>query len=207
MPPSVMNPLKSPSASVAASAVNDWIDAEHVASGDFPTQGSASVYRAVGRQQKVVVTWWSRAFLFWMISGTLVLIGLILRRTSWENRITLVLLAMFAVAMFSLSGDNSTAQYVAMAWPGILVVCGIWLTGLLIGQNNGNGNHDVPPPQSFQPPKSPPPTAPASLRTSATPAGSPTAPMIAGGVSLPPGTVAPAPEVTKIMNDLMGGAK
>lgn len=207
MPPSVTNPLKSPSAAVAASAVNDWIDPQHAASGDFPTQGSASVYRAVGRQQEVIVTWWSRAFLFWMISGTLVLIGLILRRTSWENRITLVLLAMFAVAMFSLSGDNSTAQYVAMAWPGILVVGGIWLTGLLIGQKNGNGNNEVPPPQTTQPPKNPPPAAPAASKTSAAPAGSPTAPMNAGGVSLPPGTVAPAPEVTKIMNDLMGGAK
>ena len=207
MPPSVSNPLKSPSAAVAASAVNDWIDPQQAASGDFPTQGSASVYRAVGRQQEVIVTWWSRAFLFWMISGTLVLIGLILRRTSWENRITLVLLAMFAVAMFSLSGDNSTAQYVAMAWPGILVVGGIWLTGLLIGQRNGTGNNEVPPPQTTQPPKSPPPAAPAASQTSAAPAGSPTAPMKGGGIALPPGTVAPAPEVTKIMNDLMGGAK
>jgi hypothetical protein len=110
---------------------------------------------------------------------------------------------MFAVAMFSLNGDNATAQYVAMAWPGILVVGGIWLTGLLIGNRNGsdgtNGN-DVKP----SPPKSPSsaavPTAPAT--TAAT-----MAPMNAGGVSLPPGTVAPAPEVTKIMNDLMGGAK
>ncbi len=191
LPPSVMQPLQSPSAAVAASAVNDWIDPQHVASGDFPTQGSASVYRAVGRQQEVTVTWWSRAFLFWMISGTLVLVGLILRHTSWENRITLVLLALFAVAMFSLSGDNSTSQYVAMAWPGILVVGGIWLTGLLMGQKTASGNQEVPPSQPSQPPKSPPPTAP----------------MNAGGVSLPPGTVVPAPEVTKMMNDLMGGAK
>ncbi len=207
MPPSVTNPLKSLSADIAASAVNDWIDAQRVASGDFPTQGSASVYRAVGRQHQITVTWWSRAFLFWMISGTLVLIGLILRRTSWENRITLVLLAMFAVAMFSLSGDNSTAQYVAMAWPGILVVGGIWLTGLLIGQKNGTGNNEVPPPKTTRPPKSPPPPAPTASKTSAVTVGSPTVPMSSGGVSLPPGTVVPAPEVVKIMNDLMGGAK
>ncbi|MCA9013288.1 MAG: hypothetical protein KDB01_26245, partial [Planctomycetaceae bacterium] len=174
-------------------AVNDWIDPGRVASGDFPTQGSAAVYRAVGRQSEITVTWWSRAFLFWMISGTLVVVGLILRRTSWENRITLVLLALFAVAMFSLSGDNATPQYVAMAWPGILVVGAIWLTGLLIGQRNGsNGNHGDPqkPPQS---PESSPPA--------------PRTPMAASTTSLPPGTVAPAPEVTRMMNDLMGGAK
>jgi len=189
VPASIMNPLKSPSASAAAAAVNDWIDPQHVASGDFPTQGSVSVYRAVGHQSVIQVTWWNRSFLFWMISGTLVVIGLILRRTSWENRITLALLAAFAVALFSLRGDNATPQYVAMAWPGILVVGGIWLTGLLIGQRNGsdesNGNHE-----SKQPPKSPPP-----MTTNA------------ASQPLPPGTVVPPPEVTKIMDDLMGGAK
>ena len=189
VPASIMNPLKSPSASAAAAAVNDWIDPQHVASGDFPTQGSVSVYRAVGQQSVIQVTWWNRSFLFWMISGTLVVIGLILRRTSWENRITLALLAAFAVALFSLSGDNATPQYVAMAWPGILVVGGIWLTGLLIGQRNGsdesNGNHEPK-----QPPKSPPP-----MTTNA------------ASQPLPPGTVIPAPDVTKIMDDLMGGAK
>ena len=186
---SVISPLRSPSATAAAAAVNDWIDPQHVASGDFPTQGSVSVYRAVGRQSAIQVTWWNRSYLFWMISGTLVVVGLILRRTSWENRTTLALLAAFAVALFSLNGSNATPQYVAMAWPGILVVGGIWLTGLLIGQRNGSdeshGNHE-----SKQPPKSPPPTT-----------------MNAGSQPLPPGTVVPAPEVTKIMDDLMGGAK
>ncbi|HQZ66139.1 MAG TPA: hypothetical protein PLY87_13715 [Planctomycetaceae bacterium] len=199
VPPSVTRPLTSPSASVAAAAVNDWVDPQRVASGDFPTQGSASVYRAVGRQQIISVTWWSRTFLFWMISGTLVVIGLILRRTSWENRITLVLLAMFAVAAFSLSGRNATPQYVAMAWPGILVVGGIWLTGLLIGQRNGNGenhgNHESPPAPPAQPPGPSPSPSPSPAQ------------MKANGSTLPPGTVSPAPEVRKMMDDLMGGGK
>ena len=199
VPASVMSPLRSPSAIAAAAAVNDWIDSQHVASGDFPTQGSVSVYRAVGRQSVIQVTWWSRSFLFWMISGTLVAIGLILRRTSWENRITLALLASFAVALFSLSGSNATPQYVAMAWPGIIVVVGIWLTGLLLGQRNGNGenhgnhgSHGTPPVAvaPVKPPASPPPIATST-----------------GQAQVPPGTVVPAPEVVKLMDDLMGGGK
>jgi hypothetical protein len=167
------------------------------------------VYRAVGRQQEIVVTWWNRAFLFWMISGTLVLVGLILRRTSWENRITLVLLAMFAVAMFSLNGDNATAQYVAMAWPGILVVGGIWLTGLLIGQKSGsNGNGTSAAVEQLVTPAVPPP---APLQASPTPAqaatSTPVTPMTAEGQSMPAGTIAPAPEVRKMMDDLMRGGK
>ncbi len=196
VPSSVTSPLRSPSATVAAAAVNAWIDPQRVASGDFPTQGSVSVYRAVGRQSSIEVTWWSRAFLFWMISGTLVVIGLILRRTSWENRITVALLAAFAVALFSLSGSSATPQYVAMAWPGILVVGGIWLTGLLIGQRNGNGENDGShgtPPVAVAPVK--PPASPPPIATST------------GNPQVPPGTVVPAPEVVKLMDDLMGGGK
>ncbi len=206
VPPSLMNPLRSGSSIGAANALNDWIDPQHMASGDFPTQGSVAVFRAVGRQQEITVTWWSRPFLFWMISGTLVLLGLILRRTSWENRITLVLLAIFAVALFSLNGDNATPQYLAMAWPGILVVTGIWLTGLLVGQRTANeatdGKHNASPPQ---PPKSPPPASQSQRKPK--PETAPTIAMSADGAALPPGTVAPAPEVKKMMDDLMGGAK
>jgi hypothetical protein len=156
-----------------------------------------------------MVTWWSRPFLFWMISGTLVLLGLILRRTSWENRITLVLLAIFAVAMYSLKGDNSTPQYVAMAWPGILVVGGIWLTGLLIGQKNGtNANGVSTAVEQLVTPVVPPPAPPQASPTPTQAASSTSVtPMTAEGQSLPVGTILPAPEVRKMMDDLMRGGK
>ena len=189
VPPSIISPLKTMSATAAATEMNEWIDPQRVASGDFPTQGSVAVFRAVGRQPEILVTWWGRPFLFWMISGTLVVIGLILRKTSWENRITMVLLAAFAVALLSLSGNNTTPQFVAMAWPGLIVVVGIWVTGLLIGQRNGNANGvNGVSKSSASPP--PPPT-----------------PMNANGGSLPVGTVAPAPEVKQMMDDLMGGGR
>ncbi|MCX7397737.1 MAG: hypothetical protein NT138_08700 [Planctomycetales bacterium] len=211
VPPSISSPLRSGSSIAAANEMHEWIDPQHVVSGDFPTQGSVAVYRAVGRQAELTVTWWSRPFLFWMISGTLVLLGLILRRTSWENRITLVLLAIFAVAMYSLKGDNSTPQYVSMAWPGILVVGGIWITGLLIGPKNGtNGNGASAAVEQLVTPVVPPPAPP---QASPTPvlvpaaASTPVAPMSAEGQSLPVGTIAPAPEVRRMMNDLMRGGK
>jgi hypothetical protein len=211
VPPSISSPLRSGSSIAAANEMHEWIDPQHVVSGDFPTQGSVAVYRAVGRQAELTVTWWSRPFLFWMISGTLVLLGLILRRTSWENRITLVLLAIFAVAMYSLKGDNSTPQYVSMAWPGILVVGGIWITGLLIGPKNGtNGNGASAAVEQLVTPVVPPPAPP---QASPTPvlvpaaASTPVAPMSAEGQSLPVGTIAPAPEVRRMMDDLMRGGK
>lgn len=209
VPPSISNPLRSGSTIAAANEMHEWIDPQHVVSGDFPTQGSVTVYRAVGRQAELTVTWWSRPFLFWMISGTLVLLGLILRRTSWENRITLVLLAIFAVAMYSLKGDNSTPQYVGLAWPGILVVGGIWLTGLLIGQKNGsNGNGTSAAVEQLVTPVVPPPVPPQAAPTPTKgAANAPATPMTAEGQSLPVGTIVPAPEVRKMMDDLMRGGK
>jgi hypothetical protein len=209
VPPSISSPLRSGSSIAAANEMHEWIDPQHVVSGDFPTQGSVALYRAVGRQVELTVTWWSRPFLFWMISGTLVLLGLILRRTSWENRITLVLLAIFAVAMYSLKGDNSTPQYVAMAWPGILVVGGIWITGLLIGQKDGtNGNGTSAAVEQLVTPVVPPPAPPqASPTPTQAAASAPVTSMTAEGQSLPVGTILPAPEVRKMMDDLMRGGK
>jgi hypothetical protein len=207
LPPSISSPLRSGSLIAAANEMHEWIDPQHVVSGDFPTQGSVTVYRAVGRQAELTVTWWSRPFLFWMISGTLVLLGLILRRTSWENRITLVLLAIFAVAMYSLKGDNSTPQYVGLAWPGILVVGGIWITGLLIGPKNGtNGNGASAAVEQLVTPVVPPPVPP-QVSPAPAAASTPVTPMTAEGQPMPVGTIAPAPEVRKMMDDLMRGGK
>lgn len=215
VPPSITSPLRSGSSIAAANEMHEWIDPQHLVSGDFPTQGSVVVFRAVGRQAELTVTWWSRPFLFWMISGTLVVLGLILRRTSWENRITLVLLAIFVVAMYSLKGDNATPQYVAMAWPGVFVVGGIWLTGLLIGQKNGtngNGNGTSNSVEQSVTPVVPPP-APLQTSSTTSPTASPAAalapitPMTAEGQPMPVGTIAPAPDVRKMMDDLMRGGK
>ncbi len=134
--------------------MSKWVDPQGNATGDFPTQGSVAVFRAVGRQSSITVNWWSRPFLFGMISGTLVIVGLILRRTSWDNRITVVLVALFAWhGGWSLQGDNASSQYIAMAWPGALVVGGIWLTGLLIGSKNAGTGLRLRPRLQFRRPR------------------------------------------------------
>ena len=152
------------------------------------------------------MTWWSRPFLFWMISGTLVVIGLVLNRTSWENRISVVLLVAFVVALLSLSKGSSTPQLVSMAWPGLIVVVAIWGTGLLLGSMNGRSGSASKGTAGSDSGKSPPGNGSNGPTPGARPAAA-TPVMSATGETIPAGTVAPAPEVSQQMDELMGGAR
>ncbi len=84
-------------------------------------RGTRAVYRSIGRHAEIEFSWWNRPFLFWIISGTLVVIGLILRVTPWENRISLILLEPSALRC-GVQGRYAAMQFVSAAVPGLLVV-------------------------------------------------------------------------------------
>ncbi|MCA9063741.1 MAG: hypothetical protein KDA96_11800, partial [Planctomycetaceae bacterium] len=230
----VWAPTRSGNWEEAHSYVDSWVSDS--AGGTFDPQGHVAVFRAVGRQSEIVVGWYSTPFLFWVVSGTIVAIGLVLRRTSWENRITMVLLSIFVVVMWGLKDSYTAMQCVGTAVPGLVVVGLVWILGLVTrtGTNpaGGRGSANGPaapkgnaggsgPPKSSQPapkpaasPRPPAPPKPAAPQQPPEPA-KPVAPMTTGsatvgkspGNSLPPGTVTPAPEVRQIMDDLLGGKK
>ncbi|MCA9059139.1 MAG: hypothetical protein KDA85_11590, partial [Planctomycetaceae bacterium] len=138
----------------------------------------------------------------------------------WDNRITMVLLAAFAVTMWALKDSYSASQATAAAVPGLIVVAIIWLLGLVLGKRDNAqpepphsaGNADPPPqksPQPDPPPKSQLSTANADEKSKTgspgVAVGSATSGATAGQQH--PATVTPAPEVTQMINDLMGGRK
>jgi hypothetical protein len=124
--------LKNPSDTAAAAALNDWIGDS--AGSEFATQGSVTVFRSTGSELVVELLWWKRWFLLGLISGTLAVVGLLLRRTSWENRISMVLLAAFAAVVLSLRRDSGVSDAVLLAVPGVGLVATLWLLGLLLGR-------------------------------------------------------------------------
>jgi hypothetical protein len=195
----LMRPFDSPSSVEAVSELNAWLN-DQSGSGDFATQGHVAVFRAVGRQDEIELKWRNRPFLFWIISGTLVVLGLILKRTSWENKISLTLLIALAVALWSLKDGYSTLQFITAAWPGILVVAALWITGTLFGsQSSGpesSGPREVPG-------RSGPPTPGGGSSGAPEVSAAPSKGDTADTSTAPP--VGPSPEVTKWMNDLMGG--
>lgn len=198
---SLLHPLDAPSSDDTAAGLGRWIGDPNAGSVDFATQGHVAVYRAIGRQSQLQATWWNRPFLFWVISGTLVIIGLLLRNTSWENRISLALLAALAVALWSLNDSFAAAQVVTAAIPGLVVVGGIWVIGLLfgIGNSNANGRTDSGLKSGSVTGSSPPGSSP--KREPDDPKGSQSH---LSGVPHHPATVSPAPGVADMMDDLMG---
>ena len=203
---SFWNPLVSPTSAYEAGELSGWIG-ERSGAADFARQGNVSVYRSLGRQVTVSVVWWNRPFLVAIISGALVFIGFILRRTTWENRITLTVFVCLGVAIWSLKDSSETLQFVSAGSLGLVAVAGIWLTGLFLGQASAAGsktkfNGDDPPtdpPTDPQPIGHDAPTPP----TDSPPVVDPVSPKPAP--SEPPAAVSPSPEVANWMNNLMGG--
>jgi hypothetical protein len=197
----------SPSSLTAAAELNDWIGDTSGGAGDFATVGNVAVFRAVGRQEQIEAHWRNRPFLFWLISGTLVLVGLILKGTSWENRISIVLLAAFAVSLWALQDGYAALQYVTAAVPGLLIVAGLWVTGLLLGRSDRHGGIQVTAADR----NSPGPAGYRAAAGAASSSGGASGAVVATFPVEPPAAteqvpaVSPSPEVTQWMNDLMGG--
>ncbi len=124
--------LRTPSDTAAAAALNEWIGG--TGGSEFATQGSVTVFRSTGTELTIELVWWKRWFLLGMLSGTLAVVGLLLRRTTWENRISMVLLAGLAVAVLSLRRDSGIVDAAALGVPGCVVVAAVWLLNLLLGR-------------------------------------------------------------------------
>lgn len=192
---STLRPLGADSGS-KQDLLKDWLGVSSTTS-DFATQGNVAVYRALGRQTVLEIPWWNRPFLVIVISGTLAFVGLILRRTSWENRITLVVLVAMAVMLWCLQDSTATLQLVSAASIGMAVVAAIWIIGFVSGNGNGrsgSSNHGGPGNSPPDPPESESPNDSDPKPGQPTPASVPNAAI-----------VTPAPGVADMMNDLMGG--
>jgi hypothetical protein len=179
---SLLQPLKATTTANANSLLNEWIGTDSSAS-DFAYQGNVTILRALGSGTAIEASWWRRPFLVAIISGALICIGLVLRKSPWENRITLILLALVAVSIWHLYDTHAATQMISAGSIGMLGIVGIWATSLFFGQAT-----QTPPPKPDGPDtddgrKTPEPHQPDE----------------------PPGTVTPAPGVKEIMNELMGG--
>ena len=121
--------LQPPSDNQTASGLSDWV--RDGLSADFPVQGNVVVFSRTGLSADVVVlTWWKQYTLLGLISGSLGLIGLVLRRTSVENRVTILLVATLCVAIASVQQGSSVPDLIPVAMPGLGMAGIIWCLSL-----------------------------------------------------------------------------
>ncbi|MGE3317525.1 MAG: hypothetical protein AB7O26_20620, partial [Planctomycetaceae bacterium] len=100
---------------------------------DFPTEGHAYQYTRLGRADSIEVKWWNMPFLTVVISLAVLGIALALLKTTWENRLGLLLIAALLIALYAVKDNDAALHLVAAARYGLWALAGIWLIHALLG--------------------------------------------------------------------------
>lgn len=168
--------------------LDTWIGDTSSGIAEFPRDGHGYLYSSLGAREMVQLTWWNLPKWIWGVSGIVFLVGFVLRRTSWENKLTVALVAAFLLALYALIDREMAVHILAAAIYGMLAVAALWLISGLLGWTRGRNN--AAPPDPF-----------VELPTSTTTA-SASAPGIAG---IAP--VVPPPGVFEEVERMMKGGK
>lgn len=107
---------------------------------DFPVEGHAYSYSNLGGRDRIQVMWWHLPFYTWVVSGALVVIALVLRNTSWENKLTLVFLGGFLAAVVALRDADLVAHAVGVASYGLVAMAALWLIQALFRRTDRGGS-------------------------------------------------------------------
>jgi hypothetical protein len=93
----------------------------------FTPSGKAYLYNRLGPADMLELSYWRTTWYTWMISGALAAIALVLARTSWANRLTIVLVAAFAAALYALRDADVVMNLIGAARFGLLAMAAFWL--------------------------------------------------------------------------------
>jgi hypothetical protein len=116
--------------------LDQWIGQQTDGLVDFPQEGRGHLYTALGAEDSIEVDWWDLEFLVWVLSGSLLVVGWILRTTSWENKLTVILLLGFAAGLYALADMDVVIQALIAARFGLTAALLIWLIHGLFGQRS-----------------------------------------------------------------------
>jgi hypothetical protein len=109
-------------------------------------------YSNLGGHERIRVTWWNMIRMTIAISVAIFLIALILSRTSWENKLWILLVAAFFAALVGLRDTDRLAHALSAARYGLAFLVGWWLVrGLFGARAVANGAAAAAPPASPPP--------------------------------------------------------
>ncbi len=107
--------------------LNEWIGGESAGIFDFPTEGRGYLFNSLGGADNLQFLWWNWMFITIGLSVVIVMVGWVLKRTPWDNKLSMLLLAALALAVFSLKYDNWVLQGIAAARWGLGALIAIWV--------------------------------------------------------------------------------
>ena len=108
--------------------LNTWIGGASVAGLDFPTDGNAYIYESLGDGYQLELTYWSRLLANAALTIALMLIALVLMRTTWENKILAVIVVGTVLCAVMQFQPEMVKQGIASAQYGIVALFLIWVT-------------------------------------------------------------------------------
>ncbi|MEX0718448.1 MAG: hypothetical protein WD066_17775 [Planctomycetaceae bacterium] len=127
---------------------DQWIADATGGGSDFPTEGHAYLYAGVGLPSEPTMMWWNMPFYTWVVSGALVLIAVVLRNTTWENKLGIVVLAAVAAALFAQWDAPAVAHVVFAGRYGLAALAVLWIVHALFARG---GPHEALPSSTSQP--------------------------------------------------------
>ena len=129
--------------------LENWISVPANGIFDFPTSGHhAYRYSSLGAPPSIQVQWWQHSFYVWILSGAVLLIGLVLTKTSWENKLGLLLLACFAASLYALRDTQLVVHGFYVAQWGVWAAIIFWMIhGIFGSRRPGPITDDTPPPE------------------------------------------------------------
>lgn len=142
--------------------LDQWIGHDTAGIFDFPTEGKSFQYMNLGGTKRFEINWWHMPFYTLIISGALVVIALILRKTTWENKLTLIVVALFAACAYALKDHDVILHGLQAAAYGLVTGLVIWVLHGLLSQKPVTAVQapptSEPPPQKVDsaPPQSTP---------------------------------------------------
>jgi len=112
---------------VSTDELNEWIGNVPTGAIDFPAEGIGYSFQTMGDLESTRVSWWKMYWMVWVLSIAVFVIGWLLKNTSWENRLGIVLLIIFLAAIYAVRDSDVVAHALAAARFGIFAVIVLWM--------------------------------------------------------------------------------
>lgn len=112
--------------------LDEWIGDTGSGLFEFPTAGQAFVYQNLGGARELKVAWWRTSWVTWAWSLAFLLAAFLLRSTSWENKLGMLLVGAFVASLYALNDADEAMFIVRSCRYGLGLVVAVWIVhGLL----------------------------------------------------------------------------